>query len=163
MSATGVPARGGITLHHKERQGHGGPREEAVQVRERVCPFRHCEPLLRTRRMQTACGSDLESGSLWFNARPRGAGSTASKISARRSRARNEQRPGTSGGSRKLEGEAVEPLLYSGDSRESWLPQSLPPRRRGNPSAGRSYNDFGLRGSCHLAWYCRWRSAEGWT
>jgi hypothetical protein len=29
-------------------------REEAVQVRERVCPFRHREPLLRTRRRQTA-------------------------------------------------------------------------------------------------------------
>ena len=32
-----------------------------------------------------------------------------------------------------------------------------------NLLVGRSYNDFGPRGSCHLALSCRWRFAEGWT
>jgi hypothetical protein len=32
-----------------------------------------------------------------------------------------------------------------------------------NPLVGRSYHDFGPRGSCPLALSCRWRFAEGWT
>jgi hypothetical protein len=41
------------------------------------------------------------------------------------------------------EGEAVKTRPYGGGSRENRPPQSLPPRRRGNPPMGRSWEDFG--------------------